>query len=216
MGLMTHISGVTEKEKDYLNVQQLERFRLFGQRLEQAGYPMKMHCESSLLYLSHPEYEMDYVRLTSAILGIQPGYEQTGVEPIASLKTKLLQIKSIPKGAGIGYWMTYLAPRDMRIGIAGIGYGDGLIRSLCGGAEMLVRGKRVPVVGKLSMNSCVLDLTDVPECAEGDTVTVIGRDGEEEVTVHEYAARYGGHPCEVICMLRESIPKVYFTESPSP
>ena len=162
--------------------------------------------------MNHPEYEMDYVRLTSAILGIQRGYEEKGIRPVASLKTKLLQIKEIPKGSGIGYWMTYLAPRDMRIGVAGIGYGDGLIRSLCAGAEMLVCGKRVPVGGKLSMSSCVLDLTDVPECEEGDTVTVFGEDGDEEITVHEYARLYGGHPCEVISMLRESIPKVYIAD----
>ena len=206
--LMTHISGMMDPAMDYLNVEQLERFAAFGRRLRDAGHPMKMHCESSLLLLSHPEYGMDYVRLTSALLGIQPGYDALGAREIAGLKTRLLQIKAIPKGTSVGYWMTYVAPRDMLLGIAGVGYGDGLIRSLTAGAEMFVRGCRVPVVGKLSMSFAALDLTDVPGAAVGDTVTVFGPE-EGAPSARDYAALYGGHPCEVTVMLKDGIPKVY-------
>ena len=167
-----------------------------------------MHCESSLLFLSHPEYRMDYVRLTSALLGIQAGYDALGVRSIAHFKTRLLQIKRVPKGTSIGYWMTYVAPRDITIGIAGVGYGDGLIRSLCAGAWMSVRGQRADVIGKLSMSFAALDLTDIPDAELGDEVTVFGT-GPDVPSIGDYAALYGGHPCEVITMLKESIPRLY-------
>ena len=204
--LMTHISGMMEPEMDYRNVEQLEMFRRFGRRFD--GLGLKMHCESSLLFLSHPEYRMDYVRLTSALLGIQTGYDALGVRSIAHFKTRLLQIKRVPKGTSVGYWMTYVAPRDMTVGIAGVGYGDGLIRSLCAGAWMSVRGQRADVIGKLSMSFAALDLTDIPDAELGDEVTVFGT-GPDVPSVGDYAALYGGHPCEVITMLKESIPRLY-------
>ena len=204
--LMTHISGMMEPEMDYRNVEQLEMFRRFGRRFD--GLGLKMHCESSLLFLSHPEYRMDYVRLTSALLGIQAGYDALGVRSIAHFKTRLLQIKRVPKGTSVGYWMTYVAPRDMTVGIAGVGYGDGLIRSLCAGAWMSVREQRADVIGKLSMSFAALDLTDIPDAELGDEVTVFGA-GPDVPSVGDYAALYGGHPCEVITMLKESIPRLY-------
>ena len=207
-GLMTHISGMMDPAMDYFNVEQMERFRLFAEMVKEKGVSLKPHCESSLLYLSHPEYHMAYARLTSALLGIQKGYDALGVREVASLKTRLLQIKRISKGTSVGYWMTYVAPRDMVLGIAGVGYGDGLIRALTKGAKMSVRGRQVDSVGKLSMSFAALDLTDVPEAEVGDEVTVFGPE-EGAPSVQDYAALYGGHPCEVVCMLKESIPKVY-------
>lgn len=207
-GLMTHISGMMDPAYDYLNVQQLELFQQFRSRLAARGIVLKSHCESSLLYLSHPEYQMDYVRLTSAILGIQKGYDKLGTRCVAQLKTKLLQIKKVPKGTSIGYWMTYVTPKDITIGIVGVGYGDGLIRSLTTGAKMSVRGKQADVLGKLSMSFAVIDLTDIPEAQLGDIVTVFGYE-EGVPSVQDYAALYGGHACEVITMLKESIPKIY-------
>ena len=204
--LMTHISGMMDPEMDHYNVEQLSMFQRFGRRFDSMG--LKMHCESSLLFLSHPEYQMDYVRLTSALLGIQAGYGALGVRGIAQLKSRLLQIKHVPKGTSVGYWMTYVAPRDMTIGIAGVGYGDGLIRSLCAGAQMSVRGRRADVIGKLSMSFTALDLTDIPDAGLGDEVTVFGT-APGCPSVADYAALYGGHPCEVSTMLKESIPRLY-------
>lgn len=204
--LMTHISGMMEPEMDYRNIEQLSAFRRFAGRFD--GMGLRAHCESSLLFLSHPEYRMDYVRLTSALLGIQAGYDALGVRGIAQFKTKLLQIKRVPKGTSVGYWMTYVAPRDMTIGIAGAGYGDGLIRSLCTGAQMTVRGRRADVIGKLSMSFAALDLTDIPDAELGDEVTVFGT-APGCSAIADYAALYGGHPCEVITMLKENIPRIY-------
>ena len=207
-GVFTHISGMMEPEFDYINVRQVECFKSFLEQLDKTGRHLKRHCASSLLFLLHPEYHMDYARLTSAILGIQKGTEAFGIQCIASLKTTVLQVKHVPKGTSIGYWMSYVAPRDMEIAIAGVGYGDGLIRSLMSGAEMSVRGSRVPVVGKLSMSFAAIDVTDVPGVSPGDVVTVFGNE-DGCPAVSEYADMYGGHPCEVITMLKDRIPKVY-------
>ena len=154
---------------------------------------------------------MDYVRLTSVLFGIQKGGETLALQNVAAMKARLLQVKHVPRGTSIGYWMSYVAPHDMEIGIAGVGYGDGLVRSLMSGAEMSVCGKRVPVVGKLSMTFAALDITDVPEARPGDTVTVFGYGGGCP-TISEYAALYGGHPCEVITMLKEHIPRKYISK----
>ncbi len=207
-GLMTHISGMMDPAYDYRNVEQLALFRQFHDQLTARGISLKPHCESSLLFLSHPEYQMDYVRLTSAILGIQKGYDKLGTRCAAQFKTKLLQIKKVPRGASIGYWMTYVTPRDMTVGVVGVGYGDGLIRSLTAGAKMSVRGRQTDVLGKLSMSFAVIDLTEIPEAALGDVVTVFGHE-EGAPSVQDYAALYGGHACEVITMLKDSIPRIY-------
>ena len=208
-GLMTHVSGMQDPAYDHLNVEQLERFSAFGGLLAEIGIRLPMHCESSLLFLTHPEYHLQFARLTSAYLGIQKGYERLGVRCIARLCTRVLQLKRVRKGDSIGYWMTYAAPRDMTIAVVGVGYGDGLVRGLTRDAHMLVRGRRVNVVGKLSMSFSVIDVTDVPEVRLGDVVTVFGEAEGASVSIQEYADLYGGHPCEVIAMLKESIPRVY-------
>lgn len=208
-GLMTHISSIRDPACDHLNVEQLERFSAFGNMLTEIGIMLPMHCESSMLFLAHPEYHQQFVRLTSAYLGIEKGYEPLGVRCVARLCTRVLQIKQVKEGACIGYWMTYAAPRDMTIAVVGVGYGDGLIRGLTEGAHMLVRGRRVDVVGKLSMSFSVVDITDVPGVELGDTVTVFGEADENCVSIQEYADLYGGHPCEVIAMLKERIPRIY-------
>ena len=210
-GIFTHISGMMEPEMDNLNIRQAELFRGIVARLGEAGRHLKKHCASSLLFLLHPEYHMDYVRLTSVLLGIQKGGESLSLRGVAAMKARLLQVKHVPKGTNIGYWMSYVAPRDMKIGIAGVGYGDGLVRSLMSGAEMSVCGKRVPVVGKLSMTFAAIDITSVPEAKVGDVVTVFGS-GNDCPTVWDYADLYGGHPCEVLTMLKDRIPKKYIQQ----
>lgn len=210
-GIFTHISGMMDPELDYLNVSQVELFQRFIQCLGDEGRHLKKHCASSLLFLRHPEYHMDYVRLTSVFLGIQKGASSPHLQCVAALKARLLQIKHVPKGTSIGYWMSYVAQQDMQVGIVGIGYGDGLIRSLVSGAEMSICGKRVPVVGKLSMTFAAIDITSVPEAKVGDVVTVFGS-GDDCPTVWDYADLYGGHPCEVLTMLKDRIPKKYIQQ----
>lgn len=213
-GLMTHISGMQDPALDHLNVEQLERFSAFGDFLAEIGICLPMHCESSMLFLSHPEYHQQFARLTSAYLGIEKGYEPLGARCVARLCTRVLQIKQVKKGDCIGYWMTYAAPRDMTVAVLGVGYGDGLVRGQTRGAHMLIRGRRVEVVGKLSMSFSVADITDVPDVRLGDEVTVFGETDGGGVSIREYAELYGGHPCEVIAMLKEHIPRVYLHPRP--
>lgn len=106
-----------------------------------------------------------------------------------------------------------MTPEDMTLGVVGVGYRDGLVRSLAAGAKMSVRGKQVDVLGKLSMSFAVTDLSNTPEAELGDVVTVFGYD-EGAPSVQDYAALYGGHACEVITMLKDSIPKVYLSGEP--
>jgi len=131
-------------------------------------------------------------------------------EPVVSVRARIALVKDVPAGWTCGYGATYTARRPERWGTLSIGYGDGLRRALSpGGGEALVRGRRVPVIGRISMDMTVVDLTEVPEAAAGDAATLIGRDGGEEITLDQVAARVGTISYEILTGLGARLPRLY-------
>jgi alanine racemase len=132
-------------------------------------------------------------------------------EAVAAVRARLALVREVPAGTTLGYGATYTAARPERWGTAAIGYGDGLPRALSpAGGGALVHGRRVPMIGRISMDVTVLDLTDVPEAAPGDVATLVGRDGDAEITVDEVARRVGTISYEVLTGLGPRLPRVYF------
>ena len=127
------------------------------------------------------------------------------LHPAMEMKTVISQIKEVPAGVPVSYGRTFVTPHAMRLATVPVGYADGYPRALSGNAEMLLRGGRVPVVGRICMDQCMLDVSAVPDALEGDTVTVFGG----EITVDELAARANTINYEIICGISKRVPRVF-------
>ena len=131
------------------------------------------------------------------------------LHPAMEMKTVISQIKEVPAGVPVSYGRTFVTPHAMRLATVPVGYADGYPRALSGNAEMLLRGGRVPVVGRICMDQCMIDVTDIPEAAEDTRVTLVGRDGDDEITMEELAEWSGGFHYEIPCVLGKRVPRVY-------
>ena len=127
--------------------------------------------------------------------------------PALTWKTLLTSIKTIPAGAGVSYGHKYYTSRPERIGVIGVGYADGFRR--IDGEEVLIRGKRAPVVGRVCMDQCMIQLDHIPNAKIGDEVVLIGAQGNERITAEEIAARWNTINDEVICGLASRLPRIY-------
>lgn len=131
------------------------------------------------------------------------------LRPLMSLKTTVSQIRDFAPGVSVSYGRTYVTPGPRRIAVLSIGYADGLSRSLSNRACFLLRGKRVPVVGRICMDMCMADVTGVPDAAVGDTVTVFGSDGGAEAPLSEMAEQLNTITYEILCDINKRIPRIY-------
>ncbi|MDE5892977.1 MAG: alanine racemase, partial [Acetatifactor sp.] len=126
-----------------------------------------------------------------------------------SLHSHLVYVKEIEPGQSVRYGGTFTADRKMRVGTVPVGYGDGYPRSLSGKGFVLIGGKRAPILGRVCMDQFMVDLSELPQAAEGDAVVLIGRDGQEEITAGELGALSGRFNYELVCDLSPRVPRVY-------
>lgn len=177
--------------------------------LESKGIrPELRHCCNSGATLLYPEYAMDMVRPGVMTYGLYPSEETRGIlplKPLLSLYTSVSQIRNIPAGTDISYGRTYTTPSDRTIAVLSVGYADGLLRKLSGKVQFLLRGKKVPVVGRICMDMCMVDVTDVPDVQVGDEVTIIGNGQSCEVL----ADQLDTISYEVLCGINKRIPRIY-------
>jgi alanine racemase len=167
------------------------------------------HCANSAAALRRGGYGMDLVRPGIFLYGGRAG---AGVEPepVASVRARVVRVARVPAGATVGYGATYAAGAPERWASLGIGYGDGLRRALAtGGGEALLSGRRVPLVGRISMDVTVVDATAVEGAAPGDVATLLGRDGEHEIALDQVAARVGTISYEILTGLGPRLPRMY-------
>lgn len=211
--LMTHLTAGGVAEQDTLNREQLERFRWLALELEQRGVYLPKHCCASRFAVRYPDYQFDYVRVGSDLFGVHPYYGEGPVFlPAMELKGLLSQVKEVETGNFVGYGPVFKTCRRTKVAVFPMGYVDGLSCRLGGRMQMLVDGKRVQQIGRLCMDSCMLDVTDVPGAKAGDTVTVFGQDGGTSISVQEQAALYPGTASELICLLGRRVPRFYTGE----
>lgn len=211
-GVFTHFSRADETDKSYTRYQ-LERFRMFCSRLEKIGVSnLLRHCSNSASIIDMKEACMDAVRAGISIYGIYPSdevnKEEVLLKHVMELKSHVVYLKDIEKGTQVSYGGTYVAPERRRIATVPVGYGDGYPRSLSSKASVLIRGKRAPIIGRICMDQFMVDVTDI-EAEHLDEVTLIGKDGEEEITVEELSGICGRFPYEFICDIGKRVPRVY-------
>ena len=155
---------------------------------------------------------MDMIRPGVATYGLSPSVDLEGrldLKPLLSLYTTISQIRSYPAGVSVSYGRSYVTPAPQNIAVVAIGYADGLSRRLSGRVRFLLHGKLVPVVGRICMDMCMVDVTGVPEAKVGDRVTILGDEGERRIRVTEMAQELDTIPYEILCGINKRIPRIY-------
>jgi alanine racemase len=206
-GVSTHLAAA-DMPGDFIGEEQLAHFRRLTEPL--AGKVM-LHAANSAATFFLPQSHFDMIRPGISLYGIDP----TGVasmdrklRPVARFVAPLVGVRSIPKGQGVGYSHTWLAPRDSRIGLVPIGYADGYARILSNKSSMVVQGKRAPVVGRVSMDLITIDLTEIPQANLGDEVTVIDDDPLSPASAYELARLADTIPYEILCRIGPRVRRV--------
>ena len=212
-GIFTHFARADELDKSSAR-EQLECFRTFVEATEKdlGRYPIR-HCANSAATMEMPEAWMDMVRIGISLYGIYPSDEMdreaVTLCPALSWKSRVVLIQEHPAGAGISYGHTAVLQEPRQVATIPVGYGDGYPRSLSNKGMVLIRGHRAPILGRVCMDQFMADVTDIPEVQDGDTVTLVGRDGDDEITVDELAALSGRFPYEFICDIGKRVPRIY-------
>jgi len=210
-GLLTHLSCADDPE-DQHTPQQIETFLALLRQMRERGFdPTFIHAASSGAILDHPASWFNLARPGLALYGIHPSARSTRIDlrPALSFRSRLVLLKTLEPGSPVGYGRSFVTRRRSLIGIVAAGYADGVNRLLSNRGEALVRGRRAPVAGRVSMDHSTLDVTDIPGVSEGDEVTFIGRQGREEITATEVAAWAETIPYEILCHLGPRVPRLY-------
>ena len=213
-GIFTHFS---ESEiLSYYNQLQWKAFQDVLGELEQDGLRVPLrHISNSGAILNYPAYHLDMVRPGIISYGIYPApeaREHASLAPVMSFKTRVVLVKEFPEGYSIGYGRTFITRRPTRIATIAVGYGDGYDLLLSNQGEALIRGKRVPIAGRISMDMCTLDVSRIPECAVGDEVVLMGEQGGERITADEIAAKTRSISYEILCALGKRAPRIFLHE----
>jgi len=206
-GLMSHLADA-DVEGSGRNQVQIDAFRAVVDGLAAAERSrLIVHLANSAGALRLPAARFDLVRPGLAIYGGDIAGVALPLEPVMSLRGRITQVQAVAAGEPVGYGGRWRAPRASRVAVVGIGYADGYPWRAGGAAQALVRGARVPVIGAVSMDMLALDLSGTA-AAEGDEVTLIGRQGAGEIRVGELAAWSGQSAYELLCLLRLRLPRV--------
>lgn len=214
-GVFTHFSKADETEKEFTKCQ-MDRFQGFCSNLSvKGGTSFLRHCSNSAGILEIPEANMDLVRAGISIYGIYPSSEVSKsyveLHPAMELKSHVVYLKTIEPGTMVSYGGTFTAAHKMKIATIPVGYGDGYPRSLSGKGSVLIRGKRAPILGRICMDQFMVDVTGM-DVQMLDEVTLLGRDGEEEITLEELDKLSGRFPYEFVCDIGKRVPRVYLNE----
>lgn len=210
-GVCTHFSSAYQAEQDFSRVQ-ADIFRQARLDLERAGIrPPLCHGPNSGAILSDAGAGFDLARPGIALYGLDP-HDFFGrhleLEPVLSFRTSVVYLKDVPGGTPVGYNRTWVSSQPTRIATLPVGYNDGYPYRLSNLASVLVRGQRSRVVGTVSMDYTMIDVGHIPDVAPGDPVTLIGRDGDDEITVNELADLAGTIPYEITCGLGTRVRRI--------
>ena len=210
-GAFMHFSvadSLAEADVAYTKLQYRRFLNALDYLKAQGIEPEVRHCCNSGATILYPEYAMDMVRPGIMTYGLSPSSDAAGVldlEPVLRLYTTISQIRTFPAGVDVSYGRTYTTREAQRLAVLSIGYADGLARSLSGKAAFLLHGKLAPVVGRICMDMCMVDVSDIPEAQEGDTVAVISPQRPCECL----AEQLGTISYEVLCGINKRIPRIY-------
>ena len=208
-GMFTHFADADGGEE--YTMLQFTRFLDAKQALENRGIRFKIsHCAASAAVLSYPCTHMDMIRPGIVLYGYYPAPELEGLDgpgllPVMEVKSRVYAVRDVPAGTCVSYGRTHTLERDSRLAVLPIGYGDGFPRLLSNRGQVLLYGRRCPIVGRVCMDMCMVDVTDLPQVRPGDVAIIYGQDG----LLDEDAAIAGTIPYELLCDVGRRVPHVY-------
>ena len=200
--------------------EQEERFYAALERLKKLGIdPGIVHLANSAAIASRPETWADMVRPGAILYGYHPGYDPTELreeserklplKPVMSLRSRIINLRDVPAGQGVGYDSTFVTSRPSKIAVLAAGYGDGIHRSLGNKGKVLVRGTLAPIIGIVSMDVTMVDVTDVPDVSLGDVATIYGTHGDDVVLANRVARTIGTVTSDLLCAVSARVPRFY-------
>jgi alanine racemase len=211
-GVFTHFSVADDPEKDDYTRMQIARFKEVLGMLRATGMNFTyVHAANSAATLRFPEAHFDMVRPGIAMYGLDPSPGAPlprEFRRVLSWKTTIAQVKALPDGSNVSYGNTYQTKGQQRIAVIPVGYADGFRRSPRHWGDVLVRGKRAPIVGVVTMDQTMIDVTHIPDVGIGDEVVLIGAQGGVEITVEQVADRLGTIPYEVVATILARVPRI--------
>ena len=215
-GIFTHFALADTQDKHYTYAQ-FEKFQHFDQMLRQRGLHIPLrHCANSAAIMELPQMQLDMVRSGIISYGLYPSDEVDrsllNLTPVMRLKSRVTHVKEIEAGESVSYGCTYTAQKKTRIATVGVGYADGYSRLLSNQGYAVIRGQKVPVVGRICMDQCMFDVTELQQVQVGDEVLLFGRE-EDGVTAEQVAAWMHTINYETVCLITERVPRVYLPEA---
>lgn len=204
-GVLTHLPSADEDEA--FTRAQLRSFNALARDVPAA----RRHAQNSAGLMAYPPGGCNLARPGLMLYGCSPlARFQARLRPVLTWKTRVTLVRDLPAGRGVSYGRAFVTPGPMRVGTLAVGYADGYPRRLSGtGAEVLVRGRRCPVLGRVTMDQTMIDLSALPEAGPGEEVTLIGADGPEQILAAELATRSGTIPWEIFTGLTARVPRSY-------
>lgn len=214
-GLMTHLAAADEPEHQAFTKTQLERFELAVKLFRARGFsPSYIHAANSAAAFAYPKGRGNMVRPGGILYGfsrdvLPPNIATPPLRPVMSLRSRIMLLKTVAKGEKLGYGCSFETGRESLIATIPIGYDDGFPRTLSNRGRVIVNGKFAPVVGRVSMDLTLVDVTDVPGVSLNDKMTLLGQDGDVSITAEEIAKTAGTISYEISCGISSRVPRIY-------
>ncbi|MGI6721278.1 MAG: alanine racemase [Anaerovoracaceae bacterium] len=212
-GLFTHFANADDADKTFMH-QQLDEFNALRDRLKDEGIEFNEYCAAnSAAIMDAPETWMDLVRPGIIMYGEYPSEDVNkdvlSIKPVMSVKAKIIRLRKVPPGFTVSYGRKFRAERESIIATIPIGYADGVPRCYSTEGKVLVNGRFAPIAGTICMDQCMIDVTDIPDVQEGDTVTLMGNDGDLSITAKDIADKSGTINYEILCGFGLRLAKIY-------
>lgn len=211
-GIFMHFATADEADKEYSHRQ----FELFKNILDKLGennitFPIR-HCANSATIIDMPEYQLDMVREGIVLYGLKPSdevKEYPDFKPVMEIKSHVIFVNELAAGESISYGRSFVTSAPMKVATVAIGYADGYPRSLSNKGYVLIHGQKARILGRICMDQMVVDVTDIPDVKVEDVVTIVGKDGANEITIGELSGLSGRFNYEFVCDISERVEKKY-------
>ncbi|MCF0247242.1 MAG: alanine racemase, partial [Synergistes sp.] len=212
-GIFTHFARADEDRTEPI-INQAALFKDFLRAAEEAGIDVPIrHCSNSAASLRHWDEDSDAVRLGISLYGVYPSDETKkdapALCPAMELKSRIVHLKTVEPGTPVGYGGTFVTERKTRIATIPVGYADGYPRGLSNKGSVIIRGRRAKIIGRICMDQFMADITDIPEVSPFDEATLLGRGGDDFISVEELSELSGRFPYEFLCCIGKRVPRVY-------
>ena len=210
-GLFTHFASADEGDKSYT----VQQHRLFLSVAEQLNWVAVRHVSNTATLLDMPDMSLEMVRPGLGIYGCYPSSQVNRIlplRPVLSLKSRVARLTPLGPGESVSYGRTWTACRPSLVGLVMCGYADGLPRAVSNRGSVLVRGQRAPIVGRVCMDMCMVDVSDIPDVTVNDEVVIIGRQGSDEISADDVAELCGTISYEILCGLSARVPRLYLRQ----